>query len=148
MSRKKSAKERRLTGIEVPAKKGVSGSGKIFTPPNLTKTQAAIWERLIDSIDTKALLEIDSYTLGRYCYWVDVWYRHAELADGQEVELFINGQQELRRINPSFAIVEKAEKWCQQFEKDFGFNLRSRLQMSEVFAEVEEESDIMDQFLL
>jgi hypothetical protein len=63
MSRKKSAKERRLTGIEVPVKKGVSGSGKIFTPPNLTKTQAAIWERLIDSIDTKALLEIDSYTL-------------------------------------------------------------------------------------
>ena len=147
MSRAKTGKAKELAATKkTDSKPTIAKGGTISPPSHLTDSQLKIWNNLVESIDTSKLLAVDAFALARYCYWVDIYLRSIEKSNGCEVELFINGEQELRRINPDFQIAEKAEKQIQTFEKDFGFNLRSRLQMAEVFAEEEKDDDPMSEF--
>ena len=147
MSRAKTSAAKDLAStVKKNSKPAIRKGGIIQPPAHLTPPQLKIWNNLVESIDTSKLLAVDAFALARYCYWVDIYLRSIEKSNGCEVELFVQGDQELRRINPDFQIAEKAEKQIQTFEKDFGFNLRSRLQMAEAFAEEEKEHDPMSEF--
>lgn len=139
------AKELAAT-TKTDSKPTIKKGGVIEPPSHLNKAQLQIWDKLVSSIDTTKLLEIDSLPLSRYVTYIEVYNRMIKDSSGEEVEPFVQGEQAFNRINPRFDLALKLEKHIAAFEKEFGFNLRSRLQMAEAFAEEEKEYDPMSDF--
>ena len=147
MSRSKTSAAKELASTtKTNSKPAIRKGGNIEPPSHLNKAQLQIWDKLVSSIDTTTLLEIDSLPLSRYVTYIEVYNRMIKDSSGEEVEPFVQGEQAFNRINPRFDLALKLEKHIAAFEKEFGFNLRSRLQMAEAFAEEEKEHDPMTEF--